>query len=186
MRSTSEPPEQVEVNFKTGLRGGFPIKINGHALGSQDSLQEFGQEGDIFGPRIRSRQNSVTSQDGESENQFGRRRSLRGSTPVKIGGIEFTTNAAKEELLFSTPFGPTQASAGKIKKGGMAGKRSVPHNLNNNETNLGRMQNKSSSHSNISLSLSMMNQNVEMSNGFSYCKKAITRSAQCNGKKRRS
>eukprot|EP00091_Calanus_sinicus_P009517 TRINITY_DN22226_c0_g1_i1.p1 TRINITY_DN22226_c0_g1~~TRINITY_DN22226_c0_g1_i1.p1 ORF type:complete len:133 (-),score=36.83 TRINITY_DN22226_c0_g1_i1:263-661(-) len=116
MRTMSEPPEEEDTNLKTGLRGGFPIKINGQALGSQDNLQEFGQTTDIFGPRIRSRQSSVAPQDQESDAQVGRRRSLRGTTPVKIAGMEFTTNAKKEDLIFSTPFGPTQAGAGKIKR----------------------------------------------------------------------
>ena len=142
MRGMSEPPEAEETNMKTGLRGGFPIKINGQALGSQDNLQEFGQSMDIFGPRIRSRQSSVTPQEQENELQQGRRRSLRGTTPVKIAGMEFTTNSGKEELLFSTPFGTTQAGAGQIKKGGIMGKRSLPQHQNNNSIST---QNKSSS-----------------------------------------
>ena len=40
LKSSSEPPEPLES--KNGLRGGFPIKINGQALGSQESLQDFG------------------------------------------------------------------------------------------------------------------------------------------------
>jgi len=144
----SEPPEAEETNMKTGLRGGFPIKINGQALGSQDNLQEFGQSMDIFGPRIRSRQSSVTPQEQENELQQGRRRSLRGTTPVKIAGMEFTTNSGKEELLFSTPFGTTQAGAGQIKKGGIMGKRSLPQYQNNNSIST---QNKSSSLLNLSL-----------------------------------
>jgi len=132
IRTMSEPPEGEETNIKTGLRGGFPIKINGQALGSQDNLHEFGQGTDIFGPRIRSRQSSVTPQEHEGDAQQGRRRSLRGTTPVKIAGMEFTTNTGKEELMFSTPFGPTQGGAGHNKKGGMMGKRPLPQNQNNN------------------------------------------------------
>jgi len=132
MRSTSEPPEQEDANMKTGLRGGFPIKINGQALGSQDNLHEFGLEKQMFGPRIRSRQNSVTQQDGEDENKFGRRRSLRGTTPIKIGGMEFTTSAGREDISFSTPFGSTQPGAGKIKKVGMIGKHSQARHQTNN------------------------------------------------------
>ena len=40
LKSSSEPPEPLDT--KNGLRGGFPIKINGYALGSQESLQDFG------------------------------------------------------------------------------------------------------------------------------------------------
>ena len=32
IKSSSEPPEQPDLNSKNGLRGGFPIKINGYAL----------------------------------------------------------------------------------------------------------------------------------------------------------
>jgi hypothetical protein len=131
LRSVSEPPEEEDTNLKTGLRGGFPIKINGQALGSQDNLQEVGQGTDIFGPRIRSRQSSVAPLDQENDAHLGRRRSLRGTTPVKIAGMEFTTNAKKDDLIFSTPFGPTQAGAGQNKKGGMMGKCSLPQYQNN-------------------------------------------------------
>ena len=76
MRSSSEPPDDVIFSPKTGLRGGFPIKIADHALGSQDSLQKFRQEGQIFGPRIRSRRNSFFAQDGEEEVETRRKTSL--------------------------------------------------------------------------------------------------------------
>ena len=73
IRSNSEPPDQSEDQLKNGLRGGFPIKINGYALGSQENLQHLGREGssdrmDIFGPRVRSRQNSVSIQSSVIRN----------------------------------------------------------------------------------------------------------------------
>ena len=69
IKSSSEPPEQPDVNSKNGLRGGFPIKINGYALGSQENLNEIESDeirsnyercSSVFGPRVRSRQNSVS------------------------------------------------------------------------------------------------------------------------------
>lgn len=66
LRSTSEPPEVSDasaasgetVNQKTGLRGGFPIRINGLALGSQENLSSGGggrgSAMDLFGPRVGS------------------------------------------------------------------------------------------------------------------------------------
>ena len=95
IRSSSEPPEQGEDQLKNGLRGGFPIKINGYALGSQENLQNLGREGssdrtDIFGPRVRSRQNSVSRQSSVIRN--------------------LESELQEEEGLYSscTPFGPLQ------------------------------------------------------------------------------
>ena len=45
IRSSSEPPEQLDLDSNNGLKGGFPIKINGYALGSQESLKDFGTDG---------------------------------------------------------------------------------------------------------------------------------------------
>ena len=99
IRSNSEPPEQNEDQLKNGLRGGFPIKINGYALGSQENLQHLGREGssdrmDIFGPRVRSRQNSVSRQ----------------SSVIRNLEIEQQQQQEEEEGLYSscTPFGPLQ------------------------------------------------------------------------------
>ena len=96
IKSSSEPPEQPEVNQKNGLRGGFPIKINGHALGSQESLQDFGSEimdrCSIFGPRVRSRQNSVS----------------------RI--YESVDNTSRTEPdMFFTPFGPAPGQSSGFK-----------------------------------------------------------------------
>ena len=97
IRSSSEPPDQTEDQLKNGLRGGFPIKINGYALGSQENLQDVGREGssdrtDIFGPRVRSRQNSVSRQSSVCRN--------------------LESDQQDCGLYSSTPFGPLQ---GKIK-----------------------------------------------------------------------
>ena len=85
IRSSSEPPDQNDDQLKSGLRGGFPIKINGYALGSQENLQEVGRESSaerscIFGARVRSRQNSV-SRKLETEQEEGGGGSLYSSTP---------------------------------------------------------------------------------------------------------
>ena len=93
IRSSSEPPEQGEDQLKNGLRGGFPIKINGYALGSQENINEVGREGssdrtDIFGPRVRSRQNSVSRQSSVSRN--------------------LDCDQQEDGLYSSTPFGPLQ------------------------------------------------------------------------------
>jgi hypothetical protein len=135
MRSSSEPPEDVIFSPKTGLRGGFPIKIAGQALGSRDSLQEVRQEGQIFGPRIRSRRNSSIAQDGEEEVETRRKIRLRSSTPVKIGGVEFTTSSTKGELLPTTPFGPSKARYAVGKKENTMRKHSTIHNHNLGKTN---------------------------------------------------
>ena len=100
IRSSSEPPEQGEDQLKNGLRGGFPIKINGYALGSQENINEVGREGssdrtDIFGPRVRSRQNSVSRQSSVSRH------------------LDCDQERGGEGALYSfTPFGPLQ---GKVK-----------------------------------------------------------------------
>ena len=94
IRSSSEPPDQTEDQLKNGLRGGFPIKINGYALGSQENLQDVGREGssdrtDIFGPRVvRSRQNSVSRQSSVCRN--------------------LECEQQEDGLYSSTPFGPLQ------------------------------------------------------------------------------
>ena len=94
IRSSSEPPEQSEDQLKNGLRGGFPIKINGYALGSQENLQDVGREGssdrtDIFGPRVvRSRQNSVSRQSSVCRH--------------------LDCEQQEDGLYSSTPFGPLQ------------------------------------------------------------------------------
>lgn len=85
--------------MKNGLRGGFPIKINGYALGSQENLQDVGREGssdrmDIFGPRVRSRQNSVSRQSSVSRNL---------ECDQQEGG-----------LYSSTPFGPLQGKVSVV------------------------------------------------------------------------
>ena len=96
IKSSSEPPEQPEVNQKNGLRGGFPIKINGHALGSQESLQDFGSEvldrSSLFGPRVRSRQNSVSRIYESVDN-----------------------NRRTEPDMFFTPFGPAPGQGSGFK-----------------------------------------------------------------------
>ena len=100
IRSSSEPPDQTEDQLKNGLRGGFPIKINGYALGSQENLQDVGREGssdrtDIFGPRVRSRQNSVSRQSSVSRNL---------ETEQQEGGGGWSPYS-------STPFGPLQGQS---------------------------------------------------------------------------
>ena len=98
IRSSSEPPDQNEDQLKNGLRGGFPVKINGYALGSQENLQDLGRETSaerscIFGPRVRSRQNSVSRQSSVSRNL----------DPEPEGG-------GGGALYTSTPFGPLQGT----------------------------------------------------------------------------
>jgi hypothetical protein len=135
MRSSSEPPDDVIFSPKTRLRGGFSIKIGGHALGSQDSLQEFKKEGQLFGPRIRSRRNSFIALDREEKVECRRKIQLRSSTPVKIVGVEFTTTSTKEDLLCTTPFGPTKASNTVVKKENTVRNHSTIHNHNLGKTN---------------------------------------------------
>ena len=100
IRSSSEPPDQSDDQLKSGLRGGFPIKINGSALGSQDNLHEVGRESSterscIFGPRVRSRQGSVSRQSSVSRH------------------LDCDQERGGEGALYSfTPFGPLQ---GKVK-----------------------------------------------------------------------
>ena len=93
IRSSSEPPDQSDDQLKSGLRGGFPIKINGYALGSQDNLHEVGRESSterscIFGPRVRSRQGSVSRQSSVCRN------------------LDYEQQ--EDGLYSSTPFGPLQ------------------------------------------------------------------------------
>ena len=124
LRSSSEPPEIVaggdgsgeEVNQKTGLRGGFPIRINGLALGSQENLSGSGSSSaaDMFGPRVASsRQGSVTPDSTGGSSGGGRRRSLRGTTPVKIAGVQLARRSPSpggaDDFAFATPFGPVQS-----------------------------------------------------------------------------
>ena len=99
IRSSSEPPDQNDDQLKSGLRGGFPLKINGYALGSQENLQELGRESSaerscIFGARVRSRQSSVSRQNSVSRNL---------ETEQQEGG--------GGSLYSSTPFGPLQGQS---------------------------------------------------------------------------
>ena len=97
LRSLSEPPEE-DSSRSSGLRGGFPIKINGQSLGSQECLQNVGLEGgserglgDMFGPRIRSRQSSVAPSDtSEEDSNWSRRGCSRGKTPIRTQKSEET------------------------------------------------------------------------------------------------
>jgi hypothetical protein len=130
LRSSSEPPEVSassdmpelqEVNQKTGLRGGFPIRINGLALGSQENLSGGsaygGSSADLFGPRVGgSRPGSVTP-DSVGSVSGGRRRSLRGTTPVKIAGVQLLRSpspppTADDGFALATPFGPVHGGRG--------------------------------------------------------------------------
>jgi hypothetical protein len=119
--SSSDMPELQEVNQKTGLRGGFPIRINGLALGSQENLSGIsaygGSSADLFGPRVGgSRPGSVTP-DSVGSISGGRRRSLRGTTPVKIAGVQLLRSpspppSVDDGFALATPFGPVHGGWG--------------------------------------------------------------------------
>jgi len=82
-RCSSEPPESLDINEKTGLRRGFPIKIAGRALGSQESLTGRAPERGLFGQRLGLRQISDAPFSSKKDSVGERRRSLRGSTPIR-------------------------------------------------------------------------------------------------------
>merc|ERR1712106_124016 len=82
-RSSSLPPENLSVNQKTGLRGGFPIKISGRALGSQESLGGRASEKGLFGQRIGMRWTSKAPFLLAREGLGDQSRNLRGSTPIR-------------------------------------------------------------------------------------------------------
>jgi hypothetical protein len=103
MRCSSEPPENLGVNQKTGLRGGFPIKIAGHALGSQESLAGKRPERGLFGQRIGLRRNSEAPFGLAKESPGERRRSLRGSTPIRSDDNKY--EAPRDSSPFVSQFG---------------------------------------------------------------------------------
>ena len=71
VRSSSEPPENIEFDKNTGLKkSAFAIKINGSSLRSQENINTLGQNnGDIFGPRVGSRQGSTEPTEFNEEKQ---------------------------------------------------------------------------------------------------------------------
>ena len=146
LKSSSEPPEPLDGN-KNGLRGGFPIKINGYALGSQESLQDFGTQdggivndrGSIFGPRVRSRQNSMSRQNSVSR-QSSVARNFESSE----------TNNQQNVDMFCTPFGPAQGQA-KGPGQGLKMKGKICNTSTSKVTNNKSDENKSSSLLNLSL-----------------------------------
>jgi len=82
-RSSSEPPEDLNINQKTGLRRGFPIKISGRALGSQESLSGRTSERGLFGQRIGMRWTPQAPFSLAREALGEQKRNLRGSTPIR-------------------------------------------------------------------------------------------------------
>lgn len=82
-RCSSEPPESLAINQKTGLRRGFPIKIAGRSLGSQECVAGRAPERGVFGQRLGLRQISDAQFSSNKDSLSDRRRSLRGSTPIR-------------------------------------------------------------------------------------------------------
>ena len=104
MRGRSDSPLEVEVNPRSGLRSGFPIKIAGHAIGS--GAGEGGPSHvNLFSDRLRSRRSSEscyersrrdTSQGGEAlqgtPGQSARLLGERNERRKSIGGLPYRQN----------------------------------------------------------------------------------------------
>ena len=105
MRGRSEPPEEVEVNPRNGLRKGFPIKIAGHAIG-HGAGDGGPSQANLFSERIRKRRSSESCFE----------RSRRGHTPeVNITQDNQTpTNRTSSAHIFGERNGFRRKSVGGL------------------------------------------------------------------------
>ena len=120
MRGRSDSPLEVEVNPRSGLRSGFPIKIAGHAIGS--GTGEGGPSHvNLFSDRLRSRRSSEscyersrmdTSQGSEAlqgtRGQSARLLGERNERRKSIGGLPYRQNPShliprKTDIILTRP-----------------------------------------------------------------------------------
>ena len=85
MKDHTEPPDRIDINIRSGLKKGFPIKISGYAVGGDDNPVNICDTSQ----RFRSRRNSESSLE----------RHKRGSTPDPGKSEEITVKQLYSPLL---------------------------------------------------------------------------------------
>ena len=85
MKGQSEPPDRIDINIRTGLKKGFPIKISGYAVGGENNPVNICDNNQ----RFRSRRNSESSLE----------RPKRGSTPDPGKSEEISVKQLYSPLL---------------------------------------------------------------------------------------
>ena len=85
MKGQSEPPDKIDINIRTGLKKGFPIKISGYAVGGENNPVNICDNNQ----RFRSRRNSESSLE----------RPKRGSTPDPAKSEEISVKQMYSPLL---------------------------------------------------------------------------------------